>query len=156
MVVDLINIPFIALLLQGIPEQIAVVTLASVIARIPLNWKKMIPMGIFLALLVYIARLLPAPFGLHTLILIIVLFGYLLYHNRDLSLSLIASLVSFFALTIFEVSFLSVFMRCFHITKETIFGDPAVRILVGMPQVILIFFTALVISKVRKRGSTHD
>lgn len=151
------SIPLYSLLLQGIPELIAVVTLASIIARIPIKWTSIIPMGIFLALIVYIARLLQIPFGLHTLIIIIVLFLFLFSLNKgDLSLSLIATLMSFLALLIFELVSIVTITIIFKVSKETLFNDPILRIVSGEPQVILLYITALLLSKRRKKRSTHD
>ncbi|MGI6120399.1 MAG: hypothetical protein ACOYIB_07535, partial [Desulfosporosinus sp.] len=94
-VVIFISIPLIALLLQGIPEQIAVATLAFVIAKIPLEWKKVFLIGITLAICAYIVRLFPFPFGVHLILLIILLFIALLWLGKgDFSISLIASLFS--------------------------------------------------------------
>lgn len=59
------NVPFIALLLQGIPEQIALVTLAFVIAKLPFTWKKAVLIGTSFAVFAYVIRLFPIPFGLH-------------------------------------------------------------------------------------------
>lgn len=56
------NIPLIALFLQGIPETVALVTLAFVIARIPLKWNKALLFGTVLALCAYVVRLFFHPF----------------------------------------------------------------------------------------------
>lgn len=83
-----IKIPLIALLLQGIPEQIAVVTLAFVIARISLKWNKVLLIGIVLAFCAYVIRLFPIPFGIHTILLIFLLFIFLTrLGKKDVSLS---------------------------------------------------------------------
>jgi hypothetical protein len=40
------RIPILALIFQGIPESIATYTLAFVIAKIPLEWKKLLIIGV--------------------------------------------------------------------------------------------------------------
>ncbi|WP_242837037.1 hypothetical protein [Dehalobacter restrictus] len=76
------KIPIIALILQGIPEQIAVVTLAYVIAGMPFAWKKIVSMGIILALTSYLLRFFPILFGLHTVIMLVLLFILLFFGAR--------------------------------------------------------------------------
>ena len=150
-----INIPWIALLLQGIPEITAVITLAFVIARIPLNWKRILQIGIVLALISYVVRLFPIPFGLHLFLLIILLFIALIWLGKgDVGLSLIASLLSVLTLVIFEFVCLSLFMPVFGVTPETLFTNLAIRIAIGEPQVLLTFVSAFLLNRlIQKRGS---
>ena len=144
----LIKIPLIALLLQGIPEQTAVITLAFVIAGIPLKWNKVLLTGIVLAFCAYVVRLFPIPFGIHTILLLFVLFIILTFITKgDVGLSFIGSSSSILALGIFEYSCMSMFMLIFGFTPETLFNDLNIRILVGEPQVLLLFISAFLINK---------
>ncbi len=154
--VRFINIPWIALLLQGIPELTAVTTLACVIARIPLNWRKILLIGIVLAFISYGVRLLPIPFGVHLFVLIILLFIALVSLGKgDFSLSLIASLLSFLALVIFELVSLSLLMPVFGVTPETLLTNLVIRIAIGEPQVILTFCSAFLLNRlIQKKGSS--
>ena len=149
-----INIPWIALLFQGIPELTAVVTLAFVIARIPLKWNKIILIGIVLAVISYVVRLFPIPFGVHLFLLIILLFIALTWLGKgDFGLSLIASLLSFLALVIFEFVCLSLLMPVLGVTPETLFTNLITRIAIGEPQVLLLFTSAFLLNKLyKKRG----
>lgn len=144
--------------MQGIPEQIAVVTLAFVITGIPLKWEKIIMIGIFLAFISYIVRLFAISFGLHTIVLIILLFIALtLLGKGDFSLSLIASILSFLTLVIIEVLSLSLLMPVFGVTPETLFTDPIKRIILGEPNVLFLFMSAFLLNKqMHKRGSTNE
>jgi hypothetical protein len=74
------KIPILALIFQGIPEQIAVATLAFVIADIPLVWKRIIFIGIIVAFTSYILRLFPLTFGIHT-VLIMAFFIYFIGYS---------------------------------------------------------------------------
>lgn len=142
----------IALIFQGIPEQIAVATLAFVISGIPLKWKKIILIGISLAFISYGVRLFPIPFGTHTLLLIIVLFLALtLLSKGDLSLSLIASLISFLLLVIFELVGVSLLMRIMGMTPETLFASTLRRTMVGESNVLLMFLAAFLLNKFMKK-----
>lgn len=150
---DFISIPWLALFLQGIPEQIAVVTLASVIAKLPLKWMKIVPMGALLAIIAYAVRSLPLPFGTHTLIILLLLFVFLIKSKAEISLSLIACLTTILALIIYELVCLTTLTTLFWISNETLGDNQLVRVLVTEPQVVLLFLTAFVI---RRKRWIHD
>lgn len=143
-----INIPLIALILQGIPETVGVVTLAFVIAKLSLDWRKIVLIGSALAFGVYFLRLFPIAFGIHTIFQVVLLFIALIWICKgDLSLSLIASLLSFLALAMFEFISLSILMPIFGLTLETLFIDPFKRIIFGQPIVLLLFSSAFLLNR---------
>jgi len=146
--VRFISIPFIAFLLQGIPEVIGVVTLAFVIAKIPLEWSKIVMIGIALASISYVMRMFNIPFGIHTISEIILLFLALTWLAKgEFSLSLISSLLSFLVLVTVEYLCLSLLMPIFGVTPETLFSHLVTRIMITEPQVILIFIAAFLLNK---------
>ena len=149
-----INIPFITFILQGIPEQIAVTTLAFIIANLPIRWNRIILTGSVLAFSAYLVRLLPIPFGIHTIVLILLLFLFLTNLGADFSLSLIASLISFLALIIFEIICVSLLMPVFGVQTETLLTDPIIRVLISVPQVVLVFVSAFLVRKYLGRGNS--
>jgi len=152
-----INIPWIALLLQGIPELTAEVTLAFVIARIPLKWNKILLIGIALALISFFVRQSSIPFGVHLFLLIILLFIALIWLGKgDFSLSLMASLLSVLALVIFEFVCLSLLMPVFGVTPETLFSNLVIRIVITEPQVILIFISAFLLKKFLQKKEVEN
>jgi len=139
--------------MQGIPEQSAVTTLAFVIAKLPLKWSRILLSGTILALCAFVVRQFSIPFGLHTILLIFILFMFLTRLVKgDFSISLIASLISFSALIIFEIVSFSLLMPAFGITTETLLTDPVVRILMASPQVVLLFLAAFLLKKYLRRG----
>ncbi|KUO73298.1 MAG: hypothetical protein APF81_11850 [Desulfosporosinus sp. BRH_c37] len=142
------RIPLIALLLQGIPEQTAIVTLAFVIAGIPLKWNRVLLIGIFLAFCAYVIRLFPILFGIHTILLLFVLFIILSWFTKgDIGLSFIASSASILGLVIFEFSCMSLFMLIFGFTPENLFNDLVIRIVVGEPHVFLLYISAFLLNR---------
>lgn len=142
------RIPLIALLLQGIPEQAAVITLAFVIAGIPLKWNRILLTGIVIAFCAYVVRQFPIPFGIHTILLLFILFIILTWLSKgDVVLSFMASSLSFLVLGIFEVCCMSLFMIVFGFTPETLFNDVVIRIVVGNLHVLLLFISAFLFKK---------
>ncbi|MGI6120400.1 MAG: hypothetical protein ACOYIB_07540 [Desulfosporosinus sp.] len=150
-----IRIPLLALILQGIPEQIAVATLAFVIAKTPLKLKKVILIGIVLAFCAYVIRLFPIPFGMHTISLILLLTILLnRLGKRDIGLSFLATSVTYLVLAILEYICMSVFLFLGGYTLETISYDVVMRIVSGVPHVFLLFISAFFLKKYFKKKAT--
>lgn len=144
------KIPFLVLVLQGIPEQIGIVTLAFVIAKASLDWGKIISSGVFLAVSAYLLRMLPITFGVHTIVLIGFLFFILFkFAKVNLTTSIVTSIVSFLALIVFETVSLSILMPLFNITHDLFISNVIIRVLITIPQVLLIYLTAYLIKKLR-------
>lgn len=142
------KISFVSLLFQGIPEITAIVILAFVIAEIPLKWYKAFLIGTILAFCMYVVRLLPIPFGFHSILLLFLLFIVLTKSSEgDVGLSFIASSLSSLTLAIYEFGCISLIMYIFEFTPETLFKNPVMIIVVGEPQVILLLVTACLVNK---------
>lgn len=151
------KITLIALLLQGIPESIALVTLAFVIAKISIKWNKIILIGSILAICAFFIRQLLFPFGIHMIVNLILLFIFLIRQGGgDLSLSLISSLSSFLALLILETVCSSLLMPVLGLTPKTLSLNSGIGILIGEPQVLLLFGLAFLLNKFyMKRGQKN-
>jgi len=144
------KIPILALIFQGIPEQIAVATLAFVIANIPLVWKRIVLIGTVVAVTSYIFRLLPLTFGVHTVLNIGLLFILLVVVGKvNINISLVASLGSFLALIIAETVSVTLQMNMFGITLDDLLANTTTRIRTGLLQVFVVFIIALIFYKTK-------
>ncbi|EHL09194.1 hypothetical protein HMPREF0322_00076 [Desulfitobacterium hafniense DP7] len=139
------------MLLQGIPEQIGVIALAYAIAKLPMRGKEIILMGIFLGLIASLIRVYSIPFGTHTLALMIILFLWLTFKGKEVTISLVTTLISFVALALFEVVIVTILIKIFNTSQEIVFSDPLKRILFTEPQVIMLFVTAFIIRRKRRK-----
>lgn len=144
------RIPLMAFILQGIPECMAIMTLAFVLAGIKLEWKRIALYGFILALATYFVRLLPITFGTHTIILMGFVFILLIYYFQvPIFTAFKASLVSYLCLIIAEYTCISLFSTLFNLSFEVFLTDVTTRILATLPQVFILFIIAFVIFKVR-------
>ncbi len=101
-----------------------------------------------MAFSVYIVRLFPIPFGIHTIILIFLLLIALnTSGDGDLSLSFIASLLSCLALIIFETSILTFIIVILRITPKALFNSNTIMIILGNIHVLLLFIVAFLVNK---------
>lgn len=143
------EVPVNVLLLLGIPEGTAITTLAFVISRIPLKLNKILLIGTALAVSAYVVRKFPLPFGIHTILIILILFIVLTRLSKgDLGLSFMASLLSYLALVIFETACFSLHMPVFGIAARTLSNFNTGKIALGEIHVLLLFFSAYMLNKV--------
>ncbi|RNC29843.1 MAG: hypothetical protein AWM53_00061 [Candidatus Dichloromethanomonas elyunquensis] len=146
------KIPILALIFQGIPEQMAVAALAFVIANIPLVWKRIALIGTIVACSAYVLRLLPITFGIHTVLIMSLLFILLIVIGKgNINSSLIASLISFLSLIIAETISLSLLMPLLNVDLQSLTTDSTARIIIGLPQEVIIILLAFVIFKIKNR-----
>ncbi len=151
------KIPLLALLFQGIPEQIAVITLALILARTRLEWKKIVLLSIILAFTAYFVRMFPITFGIHTIILIGLLFVFLIQlFQTSVIVALKSSLISMLILIIVEYVSFTILTNLFRISFDTCLTNVPIRILLGMPQVFVLFILAFIILKVRKGRKQYE
>jgi len=76
------SIPILALILQGIPESIALAILGYLFTNTNLNWFRITILGLMCAFTAYFLRLFPAGFGFHILAIIFVIFMFLTYVEK--------------------------------------------------------------------------
>ncbi len=142
------KIPVIALLLQGIPEGIAVAALTFVLSKAELNWKKICLFGIGLSFIAYAIRLLPITLGVHTIVCLSLLIVFMnAFTDADTVVSIVSSVVSFLALLLFETMSIRIITSVFNITFETFLKNSILRTLIGLPHVVLLFLTGYIVKR---------
>jgi len=140
-------ITLLLLLLQGIPEGIAITTLAFVISRIPLKLIQIVMVGITIAITASAIRLLPIPLGIHTIMVILILFIVLSWLSKgDLSQSLISTILSSLVLIIFETASSPLFGHISRLTPKALYPFQAPRIILGDIHVIILFLVAYLLN----------
>ena len=146
------KIPFIQWLIQGIPECLAIATMVLALAGHKLKFNKILIIGLSLAVFLYTIRLLPLSFGVHTILAILSL-AILVNLNikSKFSLSLLISLVAYINLAIVETILTWSILTVMGMSFEQALDDMMIRIVISLPQVFVIFLTAVVISKYRNK-----
>jgi len=146
------KIPFLALVFQGIPEQVASITLAFVIAGVPIKWKEIIPLGIGLASSAYILRLFPLTFGIHTIILIGLLFIFLIQiYKKPINISILSALITYLLLIAIELFCMSILLSLFQVDMQELMVNVKLRILIAFPQNAILFLVAFIIYRMKGR-----
>jgi len=134
-----LQLPLIVWLLQGIPECLVSTALAMVIAMGCLQWKKIVLIGLIQACLVYLVRLLPITFGVHTILMIISLAVLLAAIAKvKLITSLTVSIVTFTVIFVCEAFSRWFIVRVGLISPEDMAGSVFWRVVMGLPQIIVL------------------
>ncbi|MDK2986698.1 MAG: hypothetical protein PWQ96_2342 [Clostridia bacterium] len=137
------EIPFISLIFQGIPEMIAFSILILTINNDLKEWKKGIVMGIFLAFTMYFIRKLPLSFGIHTLTfasLTVIIFKIVFDYNV---LTLIKSiLLGVILLLIGEALSFTFLIKVLGYNMSEIVDNNFLWVASGWPQIFLLLFVS--------------
>lgn len=143
--------PLAALILQGIPEEVALVTLAFVITKSSIKWRIVILSGVSIAFINYLIRNYFDPFGIHTIVTIVMLFAVLLIFGEcGITTSIFASLLSMAFLIILEMICVTTVTSVLNIPTKELTSDTTIRILVTLPQVFVMSFLGFLIAKCLK------
>lgn len=143
-----------SLLFQGIPEIIALTSLAFTLAKADTDWKKISILGSVLAIAIYLIRLLPITFGIHTIICIALLIIFVnTVAKVDISTSVFSAISSMIILILVETLTNNLIFYIFNFSINTITEDPFLATIVGIPQVIILFLVNYIIKiKLHKKG----
>ena len=147
------EIPILLWLFQGIPECLAVAALALVLAGRPLDPRSVFMIGLPQAVAAYLVRLLPLTFGVHSIILIVILAILLnVLLKIKLSRGILAALVVLIILCFAEMVSISLMVFITGIPFNQTYREIYLTILYGWPHVIFIFLLALAIYRWRRRS----
>lgn len=147
------EIPILLWLFQGIPECLAVAALALVLAGWPLEPQNVFLIGLPQAVAAYLVRLLPLSFGVHSIILIVILAVNLnVLLKIKLSRGILSALVVMIILCFAETIIISLMVFITGIPFEQVYRETYITILYGWPHVIFIFLLALGINSRRTRA----
>lgn len=131
------KMPLIALIFQGVPECIVFIALSGTLAGASLRWPKVVAAGVILAVTMYFVRSLPLPFGTHTITGVITawLLVFLFFRTPPL-VAATASLLTGTILLCLEIIIFSLVLTAGFSLRE-ILSRPALRILIPLPQLIV-------------------
>lgn len=135
-------------ILHGIPEMAGVVGLSLALAGIPLHWGRILTSGTALALAIYLIRLLPVTFGLHTvaglLLLIFFMTQFTKIHPARIFISVF---ISFTTLAVLEMTFHEAFFFFTKMEPAEVIPNQLLWLELGIPQATLLIVLAILAPK---------
>ena len=138
---------FLNFIFQGWPETVALIFTSFAIVGYKPNLREIIGYSLFLVTMIYLFRIFPMSFGLHTIVAVITL-ALITYKVTKVSLG-----ISFFTafITIFLIAFLEM---GFQLLIKNLIGDVSMDqgwywIMLGWPQTVCLVGLAIIIRKFR-------
>lgn len=133
---------------QGIPEIAGVVACSLALARVKLRWGVILVFASILTVLIYIIRNLPITFGLHTVAGILLCTLFIVRGTRvSPSTSFIVSFAGFALLALLEVIMYELIGNILNTEISQLLLNEYTRMLIGLPQALIMVAIALLISK---------
>jgi hypothetical protein len=146
------RIPLVAWIFQGIPECLGMTALLLSLDTKPLNWRIIGAIGFLQAVIAFVVRMLPFTPGVHVFILPI---SMALLAARIGRVNPDKALIITVIITIFIASWEMVMYSSLHYLKIITFKETItssyLRIILGLPQVVLLFLSALFLQKRKNR-----
>jgi len=141
------KISLLSMVLQGIPEEIAITSLAFILAKAKLQWGKIILFGCLMAGIIYFIRLLPTTFGVHTLISMVSMIIFVSSYSGTGPTRCILSVLSSFLLLIIVESGVFYLAEAMGYSYQELKANEIANIIFGYPQVLIIFAAGFFIKK---------
>ncbi|WP_028308022.1 hypothetical protein [Desulfitibacter alkalitolerans] len=152
----MIELPLLLVIFHGIPESAALVFVTLAVLKANFSWKNVLLLGALLAAAAFFVRLLPVAFGIHTVLLILMLSVIVLYFTKyDIIKVVTAVLIAAVLLLVFEFISFSFIMFLFDIRLEEIAGNTLLRIVMGAPSTLLLFLTGFTIQYFRGKNKNY-
>ncbi|HHX50093.1 MAG TPA: hypothetical protein GX711_01485 [Clostridia bacterium] len=151
-------IPFLTLILQTFPENIAVIVCQTALVRQAFRPKPILLLAAIGTVTIFSVRLLPLGFGAHTTIWILIMAAacWMVYKVK-VSRALIATIFAVLILGLGEVIFCELLLGILNISPEQLQSDPWLWTLSGLPQVVFTLAVGLLYQQLvnKKRKSDH-
>ncbi len=117
-----------------------------------LHWRRIVISGIILGLCIYIVRLLPIHYGVHTLILLILIIGLNVSISKiNLFNSIIYGLFICVMMYIIELLYYLMYVKVIGLDESTIVGVNIISTLVSLPPILTSLLVFFLISKIKQR-----
>ncbi|NPV26782.1 MAG: hypothetical protein HPY81_04835 [Firmicutes bacterium] len=141
------------LLLQGIPETMGITAVALAFANLQLNWRIIIAVGVIEGLTIYLIRLLPIPFGFHTILLMITLPVFIKVATRQPFSSVLirAGAIAVVIMAAVELLVIWPLFKLLNLSVEEANANTALWIITGWPQVVVLFGVAWLKDRHRRK-----
>ncbi|MBZ4688509.1 MAG: hypothetical protein JG764_2142 [Clostridiales bacterium] len=140
------TMPLITVLFVSCPEEMMISALGLLLFGIKPNLRKIILIGFIQAVISFFIRLLPVPFGIHTLLqiplFILVIF---LIMRIPFLIAAVCLLVSFTIYVIIDATFAPLILNMTNIPLDQVLADGKLRILFFLPQGLVMLLVVLLV-----------
>lgn len=141
----MLKVTFLELLVRGLPEAFIMILATYTLANKKVEKKEYLTSSLIMALVMYLVRMLPINYGVHTILNIFVLIFLTFNVNKiDLIVSIKSSILILMILFICEGLNVGLIQFVLHKDLKVIFSDPISKMISGIPSTI-VFFAIVII-----------
>lgn len=144
----MLKLNWIEIVLRAIPEMLLIIWGIHLVAKKSINIKIYILSSVILGLVSFFARMLPIYFGMHTLIIVILVLCTMVIIGIPIIKAVYGTLLMFLLLSLSEflnVAILDLF------NANTQFTNPVSKSILGMPALVLLYLFIILIRYFIKR-----
>ena len=129
-----------------IPESFFVVLAVHAFARQKIEKKRYIIASLFYSVFVFCVRMLPIRYGIHTIIIVVLLITIIHYINEiDVMISIRSSIIAIIILFICEWISIFVLQFMFHFCLESSLENVYLKTIYGLPSFVLLAIIATIL-----------
>jgi hypothetical protein len=133
---------------QGLPETTAMTAVVYALTGLRFEWKSIFAIGLLQVITIYLVRLLPITFGIHIFLGIFTLAIYVYMFQKGSFLPVIkSSILTYLMLIVLEKAINTPILHMLNLSAVEACQNLPLWILLGWPQVIVIFVIALLINR---------
>ncbi len=133
----MLKVTFLELLVRGLPEAFIMILATYTLANKKVEKKEYLISSLIMALLMYLFRMLPISYGVHTILNIFLLIFLTFSINKiDLMISIKSSILILMILFICEGLNILFIQFVLHKNLKVVFGNPISKIILGIPSTI--------------------
>lgn len=143
---------FLLFFMQGVPESVGVIALSLAMARVPLRWGRIVAAGTVMAVITFIIRAFSFPFGLHTVVALLLTVILITTATRiPPTKAFVVVSISFIIVGILErIIIFEILFSLGKLEPEIVTSNYLLWKLTGLPQAAIMIFLALLVSRVRR------
>lgn len=146
-----------SLITRLIPEAFLVLYSIYLLTNTKVNYKKLFISSALAGVIVFIIRLLPIHFGVHTILgIMLYIVLAIKFHKIELYKAIATTMI--LEILLFGCDFLLVivYTKIFSFSSDALYGQTWVSAIAGFPSLILFFLTALLITYVKRKRGTYE
>ncbi|AUM94237.1 TPA: hypothetical protein LA742_003611 [Clostridium botulinum] len=148
----MLKISVIELLIRTLPECFLLIFIIQTFSNSKMNKNKYLLSSILLSIIVYLIRLLPIHYGVHTILNLIAIIVICIFINKITPIKAIScSLILSIFLAVSEALNLYFINKIFAENIENIFKDPLKKSIYLMPSIIMLIIIVLLTLKIKNR-----
>lgn len=139
-------------LIRVLPEMALYAIFSCVLSKTNINYKKILSISVIMFIVIYFIKLLPVEFGIHSLLLIVLLMFLNIKINKINNLkSIQVSILSFILMYVVEIITIILFQFVLKIDFAAYMLNPVHKALLGIPSLMLYGLIVFIINKIINR-----